>query len=89
MRWLDFWFEIDYILLEPKSNTMKQRLFQYAVLWHPNEAEAKEGKKSEILVQPKIVLAADQNGAQLSAAMDIPAKYKATLEQVEVAVRPF
>jgi len=68
---------------------MKMRLFQYAVLWHPNEAEHKEGKKSKILVEPTIILATDQNGAQLTAAMDIPQEYKTSLDQIEIALRPF
>ena len=68
----------------------KAKLFQYAIIWHPTEKEAKDdGKKSKVIVEPKIILAQDANSAALSAAMEIPAEYKETLEQVEIAMRPF
>ncbi len=68
----------------------KQKLFQYAVLWHPTEKQAKEdGAKSKMLVEPKTMLAADLNSVNLSAAMQIGAEYKDQLDQIEIAVRPF
>ncbi len=68
---------------------MKARLFQYAILWHPNEAETKAGEKSKVLVQPATMLAADVNGANMAAAMEIPKDYKEKLDQIEIAMRPF
>ncbi len=68
----------------------KSALFQYAILWHPTEKQSKdEGLKSKVLQEPKIVLAADQSSAALSAAMEIPAEYKEKLDQVEIVIRPF
>lgn len=68
---------------------MKSRLFQYAVLWHPTESEMKEGKKSKIIVDPTMLLANDQNSANMTAVMAIPAAYKEQLDQIEVALRHF
>ena len=66
------------------------RLFQYAILWHPTEKQVKdEGIKSKILVEPKVVLATDQNGALMTAAMEIPADKKGELDQIEIVLRPF
>lgn len=68
---------------------MKARLFQYAIIWNPSEAEAKEGKKSILICQPTNILATDQNAAQLAAAMEIPKEHKGNLDQIEIAIRPF
>ncbi len=68
----------------------KQKLFQYAILWHPTEKETKDnGIKSKVIVEPKTIMAIDQNGAAMAAAMEIPAEYKNQLDQVEIALRPF
>ncbi len=68
---------------------MKAKIFQYAVLLHPTETEAKEGKKSELIVHPTVILANDQNSANMAAVMAIPTQYKEKLDQIEVAMRPF
>jgi hypothetical protein len=68
---------------------MKTKLFTYAIIWHPNEKEAKEGSKSKIVVAPTHILAVDQNSAQLQAAVQIPDEYKVCLEQLDIAIRPF
>lgn len=69
---------------------MKQKLFQYAVLWHPTEKQVKdEGLKSKVIVEPKTVLAPDQNAANMAAVMEIPLDYKNQLDQIEIAIRPF
>lgn len=65
------------------------KLFQYALVWHPNELERKDGKKDKILVANETVLAQDSNGALMLAARAIPETYLPSLEQVEVVVRPF
>lgn len=66
------------------------KLFQYAILWHPTEKQAKdEGLKSKVIIEPKTVLSVDQNSAAMSAAMEIPADYKNQLDQIEIALRPF
>lgn len=66
------------------------KLFQYAILWHPTEKQVKDdGAKSKVLVEPKTILAADQNSAAMAAAMEIPADKKNELDQIEIALRPF
>jgi len=68
---------------------MKKRLFEFAVLLHPTEAEIKDGKETIIVVDKKTILAADETKAGMAAVMQIPADYKDKLEQIEVFVRPF
>lgn len=66
------------------------KLFQYAILWHPTEKQVKdEGMKSKVLIDPKTILSADQNGAAMAAAMEIPADKKGELDQIEIVLRPF
>ena len=68
----------------------KQKLFQYAVLWHPTEKQSKEeNAKSKLIVDLKTILANDQNSVNMTAAMEIPSDYKTQLDQIEIAVRPF
>lgn len=70
-------------------STKKSILYQYAILWHPNEAEAKEGRKSEVIVQPDTILATDQNSAFINASRKIPEKYLSDLDQIDILIRPF
>lgn len=68
----------------------KSKLFQYAILWHPTEKQIKEeGLKSKLIVDLKTILASDQSSANMAAAMDVPNEYRETLDQVEIAIRPF
>jgi len=68
----------------------KAKLFQYAILWHPTEKQEKEESlKSKVLVEPKTILAADQQSAGWVAAMEIPADKKEELDQIEIVLRPF
>lgn len=67
----------------------KPRLFQYAVIWHPTEAEAKDGQESKILVEVQNVLGLDKDSILMGASMDIPTEYKNKLSQIEVVIRPF
>lgn len=68
---------------------MRNKLFEFAVLWHPNEKETKEGLKSKIIVPKETTLAKDIAEVNLKVAMGIPGEYKDTLDQVEIVVRPF
>ena len=65
------------------------KLFQYAFLWHPNKKEVEEGLKSKIVVPLTTILAADIQKAGMMAGMAIPAEYKDSLDQIEIAIRPF
>lgn len=68
---------------------MKQKIFQYSILWHPNPAQIKEGRKTTIISQPTNILSIDQQSATLAAAMTIPAEHREELDQIEIAIRPF
>jgi hypothetical protein len=65
------------------------KLFQYALLWHPTKKELEEGLKSKVVMEIQTILAQDIQKASMMAAMEIPAEYKASLDQIEVAIRPF
>lgn len=67
----------------------KQQVFEYLVIYHPSEKEAKAGDHSKIIVPATTVIAANQNTATLLAGRAIPTEYVDRLERVEVAVRPF
>jgi hypothetical protein len=65
------------------------KIYQYAVILHPSEKEKKDGKKSELIVDLRSVLAADDKAAMVLAARAIPEEYIAKLDRIEVAIRPF
>jgi hypothetical protein len=68
----------------------KLKLFQYAILWHPTEKQMKdEDLKTKLLVEPTIILAADEKSAGMMAVMEIPAEKKGEIDQIEIAMRPF
>lgn len=69
---------------------MKQQLFQYAVLLHPEEN--KDGKFTEstkVLIEPKTTLAKDDKTAALLIARQLPEDCIDKLERVEIVIRPF
>jgi len=65
------------------------KLFNFAIIWHPDEKQSKEGEKSIIIKEPTLVLALNQHQVLVQAAMEIPNKYKDQLDQVEIVTRPF
>ena len=71
----------------------KGKLFEYAILFHPKTTKKMEDDgveaKSEILVQPKTVLADGPDQVSILAAREIDGKYLDKLDQVEIVVRPF
>lgn len=69
---------------------MKQKLFQYAVLYHKVvDNGSKESVKTEVIVEPSNLLAADEKVALLQIAKKIPDEYQDVLQDVEILVRPF
>lgn len=63
-------------------------LFQVAVLRRPTKKQVEEeGKKEELLVQPKFVLAANDKQAGMMVSREIP--LDADLDNTEVLVSPF
>jgi len=71
----------------------KGKLFEYAVLYHPKPTKEQndrgETPKSELLIEPKIVLSLDQNQAAMLAARAIPETHVDKLDDLEICVRPF
>lgn len=65
------------------------KLFQCAVLLHPNEQGKKMGHETKILVEPCFILARDQHTAMFKAFNMIPEENRQVLDCIEVAVRPF
>lgn len=68
---------------------VKERLFEYALIWHPNKEQSKDGQRSKIVLEPKLVLGADDKSVGMKAIKAIPAEYDEQLEQIEVVVKPF
>jgi len=65
------------------------KLFQFAILWHPTEQQAKDGQKDKMVVGVSTVLAKDSQMAIMLAGRDIPVEYLGQIDQLEIAVRPF
>jgi hypothetical protein len=65
------------------------KIYQYAVIWHPDEEQTKEGKKSEIIISPEFLLANDERSALITLSRSIPEKYLDQLDHLEIAIRPF
>lgn len=67
----------------------KPELYQFAVVWHPSEKQVENGERSKLIVEPKIILAADESAATIMAAREIPQEFLNQLDQVQVAIRRF
>lgn len=68
----------------------KSTFFEYAILWHPTEQQAKESNtKSKVIVGLTQTLASSNDAAAMIAARDIPNEYVGQLDQVEIILRPF
>jgi hypothetical protein len=65
------------------------KVFQYCVIYSPNEAAKKDGKKAELIVPVKTILANDIQQANLLVAREVPEEYLDRLDQIDVAIRPF
>ena len=70
---------------------MKQRLFQFAVLFHEKieKANNKEETKSKEIIGIKTILATDEKVALLQIAKQIPDEYQDKLQDIEILIRPF
>jgi len=65
------------------------KLFQYAIIWEPTEAQVKEGQKPKLIIDITSIVAADDKSANMIAARAIPEEYISQLDQVKIALRPF
>ena len=70
---------------------MPGKIYEYAVLYHPkSDDKNKRDDPSQIIVDVKRVVAADESAVAILAAREIPPDYlNGKLEQVEIVVRPF
>lgn len=69
--------------------TTKLTLYEYAVVWHPNETQEKEGKKSVLVEGPTCMMAKEEKAVFMTAVSQLKDKYKDQLDQIDVVVRPF
>ena len=67
----------------------KLKLFQTAILFHPNEEELKNGVNTKMVKEPTFVLAKDDKSAAMKANLEIPAEYHEKLDQIEILVVNF
>ena len=67
----------------------RSKFFEYGILWHPTDEQAKNGQKSKIVCAITTVLAHDEKGAVILASQEIPKEMHDQLDQVEITVRPF
>lgn len=65
---------------------MKLKLFEYAVLLHP---EKENSGKTKLLKTKSMVLAKDDKQVAILVAREIPAEHLDHLDRVEIIVRPF
>ena len=72
-----------------KIDIVKQKVFQFVVIKHPTVAEAETGTGSEIIVQPTVCCANDEEGALLRANRAIPEEHMKDEARLEVVVLPF
>ena len=67
-----------------------KRLFQYAILYRPTDAERKTGRDTEIVIEPTgFFLAASEEEVCMIAARRLPDDMMDKADRLEVAVRPF
>jgi hypothetical protein len=67
----------------------KGKLFEFAIIAHPTSEEAKDGKGTEILVKPEVIVAPDERTANIMASRRIPESHLTKLDRVDIALRPF
>ncbi len=70
---------------------MSERLYQYAVILHPTQEDAKSGVRAEIIVQPtNWLLARSADEALMFACRDsLLAAHMRSADRLEVIVLPF
>lgn len=70
---------------------MKKKLFRFAILYHEQIREV--GKpdeiKTQILVEPGVLLAVNETVAKVAAANRVPATHQDKLEDIEILVGNF
>ena len=67
----------------------KAKLYQFAIIWNPNEKQQEEGKRAKLLVEPTTILSTSDQQVLITASMAIPSEHKDDLDQIDIVVRPF
>jgi hypothetical protein len=71
----------------------KGKLFEYAILYHPKatkeQRDAGETPKSEIVIEPQLVLSIGTDQVSVLASRAIPEAHLIHLDDIEIVVRPF
>jgi hypothetical protein len=65
------------------------KLYQFAILWHPNKEQKEKEVKTKLVVEPTTILASNDQVAQMMAVKAIPEEYTEQLDQIDIAIRPF
>jgi hypothetical protein len=65
------------------------KLYQFAILWHPNKEQKEKEAKTKLVVEPTTILASNDQVAQMMAVKQIPEEYSDQLDQIDIAIRPF
>jgi hypothetical protein len=77
----------------PKEESMRDKLFEYAVIYHPKvtKADTDEARRvrSRLLVEPTPILARDEAEVRAKAFRQLDEEYDEKLDQIEVLVVPF
>lgn len=73
---------------------MKQKIFQFAVLYHEKiqvngQNTPTTEYKTAVVIPIGTMLAADEKTATLKIARDLPEKYMGELQDIEILLRPF
>jgi len=68
---------------------VKEQLYQYTVLRHPTEAQAKEGQVTEVIVELSTEQAKSDDVLFRKLLRNIPDKYESELDQIDIVIRPF
>ena len=64
-------------------------LFQVAAVLRPTAKEAEEGKAEIVILQPRWLVAANNQVAAMLATRELDVKYTEMMDRVGVFVRPF
>lgn len=71
----------------------RQKLFEYAVLYHPRSTKKQDEDgtvpETQILVAPKTILGYDDKTVGMRAVREVPDEYAEKLDRVEIIIRPF
>lgn len=71
------------------ANLEKQVLYEYVAIWHPTVDEAKEGKKSIMVLPMTQFLAKEEKAVFMHVVKQLPAEWNDKLDQIDIVIRSF